>query len=220
MTAHTLVLLAHPDLPASRIHARLAVEAREADGVTVHDLSAASTDGRLDVALEQQLLLDHDHIVWQFPWYWYSVPAVLKAWMDQVLTYGFAYGQDGTALRGKSLRLVTSNRRPGRVVRGRGPQPVHHAGLPHPLEATAHLCGLELRRTPGAARGAGHGRRRAAGVRRALPSAAGRPTGARRRLTGPGRRPPQRVAPARTTSTEDSAHPGAPGSSTANRPAR
>ena len=39
MTAHTLVLLAHPDLPASRIHARLVETARQADGVTVHDLS-------------------------------------------------------------------------------------------------------------------------------------------------------------------------------------
>jgi putative NADPH-quinone reductase len=145
MTAHTLVLLAHPDLTASRIHARLAVEAREADGVTVHDLSAASTDGRVDVALEQQLLLDHDHIVWQFPWYWYSVPAVLKAWMDQVLTYGFAYGQDGTALRGKSLRLVTSTGGPAASYGAGGHNRFTMPELLHPLEATAHLCGLELR---------------------------------------------------------------------------
>ena len=144
MTPHTLVLLAHPDLPASRIHARLVETARQADGVTVHDLAAASTDGRFDVGREQQLLLDHDQVVWQFPWYWYSVPAVLKAWMDQVLTYGFAYGQDGTALRGKSLQLVTSTGGPSASYRPDGHNRFTMQELLRPLEATAHLCGLEL----------------------------------------------------------------------------
>ena len=43
--------------------------------------------GGFDVAREQQLLRDHDTVVWQFPWHWYWVPGVLKEWMDQVLTY-------------------------------------------------------------------------------------------------------------------------------------
>ncbi|CAH8182184.1 Glutathione-regulated potassium-efflux system ancillary protein KefG [Vibrio aestuarianus] len=32
--------------------------------------------------------------------YWYSTPALLKEWQDLVLEYGFAYGQEGTALNG------------------------------------------------------------------------------------------------------------------------
>ena len=44
----------------------------------------------------------------QVPWYWYSVPALLKEWMDQVLTYGFAYGSHATALQGKTLQVVTT----------------------------------------------------------------------------------------------------------------
>ncbi|MFB7496728.1 NAD(P)H-dependent oxidoreductase [Streptomyces sp. NPDC056161] len=76
--------------------------------VTVHEIGPANLDGRFDITLEQQLLRDHERIVWQFPWYWYSVPAVLKARIDQVLTHGFAYGSSGTALRGKTLHLVTS----------------------------------------------------------------------------------------------------------------
>jgi glutathione-regulated potassium-efflux system ancillary protein KefG len=72
------------------------------------------------------------------------VPAVLKAWMDQVLTYGFAYGQDGTALRGKSLQLVTSTGGPSASYRPDGHNRFTMQELLRPLEATAHLCGLEL----------------------------------------------------------------------------
>lgn len=34
---------------------------------------------------------------------WYSVPPLLKLWMDKVLAHGWAYGHNGIALRGKSL---------------------------------------------------------------------------------------------------------------------
>jgi hypothetical protein len=61
-----------------------------------------------DVVVEQRLLVEHDTVVLQFPWYWYSVPGLLKEWIDQVLTYGFAYGSHGTALEGKPLQVVTT----------------------------------------------------------------------------------------------------------------
>ena len=143
MSSRTLVLLAHPDLPGSRINAHLADVARDAPDVTVHDLAAAYPDGRTDVAHEQRLLLDHDTLVWQFPWHWYSVPGILKTWMDQVLTHGFAYG-GGTALHGKTLHLVTST---GGPVTSYGPD--GHNGftmdeLLAPIAATARLCGLRL----------------------------------------------------------------------------
>ncbi len=34
---------------------------------------------------------------------WYSVPPLMKLWMDKVLSHGWAYGHNGIALRGKSL---------------------------------------------------------------------------------------------------------------------
>ena len=140
----TLVLLAHPDLASSRVHARLATAARDVDGVTVHDLAAAAPDGRFDVRREQQLLVEHERIVLQFPWYWYSVPAVLKGWMDQVLLYGFAYGADGTALRGKSVRVVTSTGGPAESYQRGGYNRFTMDELLRPLDATAHLCGLRM----------------------------------------------------------------------------
>ncbi|POF55979.1 potassium transporter KefG, partial [Vibrio vulnificus] len=51
---------------------------------------------------------EHDVIVFQFPLYWYSTPALLKEWQDLVLEYGFAYGTDGTALKDKLMLCVVS----------------------------------------------------------------------------------------------------------------
>lgn len=30
-------------------------------------------------------------LLWQFPLYWFSVPAIMKGWIDRVLTQGFAF---------------------------------------------------------------------------------------------------------------------------------
>lgn len=53
-------------------------------------------------------MLQADRIVLQFPLYWYSSPPVLKAWLDQVLLMGFAYGPTGSALAGKEMVLAVT----------------------------------------------------------------------------------------------------------------
>ncbi len=143
-TPRTLVVVAHPDLAASRINATLAEAVRNLDHVTVHDLASASPGGRIDVAREQRLLLEHETIVWQFPWYWYSVPGVLKTWIDEVLTHGFAYGTGGTALRGKTLQLVTSTGGPESSYTAGGYNRFTMTELLAPIRATAHLTGMRL----------------------------------------------------------------------------
>ncbi|MFD7643094.1 NAD(P)H-dependent oxidoreductase [Kitasatospora sp. NPDC059795] len=45
-----------------------------------------------DVLAEQEKLLWADTIIFQFPLWWYSMPAILKGWVDRVFTYRFAYG--------------------------------------------------------------------------------------------------------------------------------
>jgi glutathione-regulated potassium-efflux system ancillary protein KefG len=142
----TLVVVAHPDLASSRVTARLTAAVRDLPHVTVHVLDPArghGADGGFDVVREQRLLRAHDRIVWQFPWYWYSVPAVLKAWIDQVLTHGFAYGGGGDALHGKTLRLVTSTGGPESSYAAVDPTSrFTMAQLLAPLEATARLVGM------------------------------------------------------------------------------
>lgn len=53
----------------------------------------AYADGQLpaDVRIEQQKLLDADLVVFQFPLWWYSIPAMLKGWFDRVFASGFGF---------------------------------------------------------------------------------------------------------------------------------
>uniref|UniRef100_A0A3Q2PU25 Ribosyldihydronicotinamide dehydrogenase [quinone] n=1 Tax=Fundulus heteroclitus TaxID=8078 RepID=A0A3Q2PU25_FUNHE len=47
-----------------------------------------------DIMEEQSKLTVADLIIFQFPMYWFSVPAILKGWIDRVLTNGFAFSQE------------------------------------------------------------------------------------------------------------------------------
>jgi putative NADPH-quinone reductase len=137
----TLVLLAHPRLSASRINAALREGLRDLDGVAVHDLYHAYPDGFIDVAAEKQCLLAHDTVVLQFPIQWYAMPALLKHWFDEVLQSGWAYGQDGHALRGKGLFVAaTSGGDPAGY--GRHAAQFTLTELFRPIEASARYCGM------------------------------------------------------------------------------
>uniref|UniRef100_A0A6P8QJ86 NAD(P)H dehydrogenase [quinone] 1 n=1 Tax=Geotrypetes seraphini TaxID=260995 RepID=A0A6P8QJ86_GEOSA len=50
-------------------------------------------EGRLaqDIAQEQKKLNAADLLIFQFPFYWFGLPAILKGWFDRVLTQGYAY---------------------------------------------------------------------------------------------------------------------------------
>lgn len=116
----TLVLTAHPQLDTSRINRAWMTALAAQDGVTTRDLMAIGGDTmRFDVAAEQTLLLAHDRVVFQFPFYWYAAPPVLKAWTDQVFSYGFAHGPGGDKLKGTECVLLVSTG---------GPADSYHAG--------------------------------------------------------------------------------------------
>ncbi|XP_057411390.1 ribosyldihydronicotinamide dehydrogenase [quinone] isoform X4 [Balaenoptera acutorostrata] len=48
-----------------------------------------------DIIAEQKKVQEADLVMFQFPLYWFSVPAVLKGWMDRVLCQGFAFDLPG-----------------------------------------------------------------------------------------------------------------------------
>ncbi|HDJ1440362.1 TPA: NAD(P)H-dependent oxidoreductase [Serratia rubidaea] len=45
-----------------------------------------------DIAAEQEKLLWADVLILQFPLWWFSMPAIMKGWVDRVYANGFAYG--------------------------------------------------------------------------------------------------------------------------------
>ena len=96
-----LINFAHPAKSRSKINTALKRAVEGLENVTVHDLYAAYPDFLIDVKKEQELCEDHEVIIFQHPFYWYSTPAIMKEWLDLVLEHGWAYGMQGTALSGK-----------------------------------------------------------------------------------------------------------------------
>jgi len=45
-----------------------------------------------DVAEEQRKVLAADAVLFQFPLWWFGMPAIMKGWIDRVWAYGLAYG--------------------------------------------------------------------------------------------------------------------------------
>ena len=103
-----LVLFAHPAQTRSEVNVPLFADAQAIEHVTAVDLYAEYPDFNIDIEREQQQLVDHDIIIFLYPLYWYSTPSILKEWQDLVLEYGFAYGQEGTALKGKQFLCAIS----------------------------------------------------------------------------------------------------------------
>jgi glutathione-regulated potassium-efflux system ancillary protein KefG len=138
-----LVLFAHPAFERSRVHRRLVDAVAELPGITFHDLYEAYPDFDVDVRREQKLLLEHDLVVLQHPFFWYSTPPLVKQWEDLVLEHGWAYGTGGNALHGKRLLSAISTGGPERAYREGGYNRFTIRQLLAPLEQTARLCGME-----------------------------------------------------------------------------
>ncbi len=141
--AKILILFAHPALEKSKVHKTLLKHIRGIGDVFVNDLYEAYPDFDIDVAREQQLLLSHDIIIFQHPFYWYSTPAILKQWQDLVLEHGWAYGKTGNKLEGKKFFNALSA--------GGGLNAYSETGYNHytikellrPFEQTAYLCKMQ-----------------------------------------------------------------------------
>jgi len=104
----TLVIISHPEMMESGSQQYLLSSIPEGKDITIHHLESVYPDFNIDVEREQALLKEHERIIFQFPFYWYSAPALLKKWQDEVLMDGFAYGKRGKVLAGKEFGLVMS----------------------------------------------------------------------------------------------------------------
>jgi glutathione-regulated potassium-efflux system ancillary protein KefG len=89
------------------------------------------------------LLLAHDAIVLQFPFFWYASPALLKEWLDTVWTWGFAFGTNGNALKGKKCTLSVTMGSPETAYSADGTNLYTMQELLRPLELTANLCKMD-----------------------------------------------------------------------------
>ena len=138
-----LILFAHPLLHRSEVNLPLYEASKGIDNVKVVDLYETYPDLQIDVEYEQKQLLEHDVIIFQFPMYWYSTPAILKQWQDLVLEHNFAYGKEGTALRGKLFQCLVSAGGSCAAYQTSGYNHFSIRELLRPLEQTANLTGMQ-----------------------------------------------------------------------------
>lgn len=135
-----LILFAHPAFQKSVINRKLVEDLDSMNGVTFHDLYECYPEFDINVRQEQELVIEHDCIIFHHPMFWYSTPAILKEWQDMVLEHGWAYGSEGTALEGKLFFNV--------VTMGGLEKSYHYSGLHKntiqdfllPISQSARLC--------------------------------------------------------------------------------
>lgn len=138
--ARILVQFAHPALEKSRTQSALLKEISSLENITINDLYERYPDFYIDVKREQKLLLEHDIVVFQHPFYWYSTPPIIKQWEDLVLEHGWAYGKNGTQLSGKFWMHAISSGGPKHVYQKDGANRFTILEFLRPLEQTATLC--------------------------------------------------------------------------------
>jgi glutathione-regulated potassium-efflux system ancillary protein KefF len=139
-----LVLAAHPNWRDSRVNRHLLEGARSVPGAEVRDLYALYPDFDIDVEAEQRHASAAALIVLLHPIQWYSMPPLQKLWFDEVLAFGWAYGQGGTALQGKDLWLAATTGGPESSYHPQGYNRYFFDAFLPPYEQTAALCGMRF----------------------------------------------------------------------------
>lgn len=142
MTTSTLFVLAHPDLHASRANRYFADRADTIDDVLVHDLYSAYPDMFVNGFAERKLLENTKNLVIQMPLHWYAGPGLLKEWVDTTFTGGWAYGQNGEALKGKNLLLSVTTGSEHAAYGANGTHRFPIEDFLKPYQQTAYFCGM------------------------------------------------------------------------------
>lgn len=101
-----------------------------------------------DIVEEQKKVQDADLVIFQFPLFWFSVPAILKGWMDRVLCKGFAFDRQGLRdsgfLKGKRALLSITTGGPAQNYTATGSRG-NFRYLLWPLQhGTFRICGFKV----------------------------------------------------------------------------
>ena len=139
-----IVYYAHPGQRFSRANRAMKKAAQGVENITLVDLYQEYPRHDIDVDREQQRLIDHDVILFQFPLFWYSTPSILKEWQDLVLQHGFAYGHEGDHLAGKTMMLAITAGGSDEAYTQKGYQHYPLRTFLVPLEQTARLCKMSF----------------------------------------------------------------------------
>ena len=136
------LVYAHPYPSQSRANRVLLDAVRDLPGIEVCSLYDRYPDFGIDIVAEQAALSRARLVIWMHPVFWYSVPGLLKHWFDKVLSYGWAYGDGGAALRGKDCLWVATTGGKLETYSAEGVHQRPFADFTRPIEETARFCGM------------------------------------------------------------------------------
>lgn len=138
----TLILSGHPDLSTSVANKVILDELEKAlPDAEIRKLDQLYPTANIDVEAEQKALLAADLIVWQFPFWWYSLPWLMKKWLDEVFLHGFLMDLRQN-LAGRNC-LFLSRRGPAEAYTGGEGAIGDIQKMLEMFPATANLCGLD-----------------------------------------------------------------------------
>lgn len=95
-----------------------------------------------DILHEQRKLLWADTLILQFPLWWYGVPAIMKGWIDRVLTFGFAYGAERNMAGRRAMLVMTTGGLPASFTSDK--QRTLSDMLDYLQRGTLHFCGFDV----------------------------------------------------------------------------
>lgn len=114
----TLIISGHSDLSTSVANKVILDELEKAlPDAEIRKLNQLYPTANIDVEAEQKSLLAADLIVWQFPFWWYSLPWLMKKWLDEVFLHGFSHGSKAK-LGGKKLLVSFTTGAPAEAYTG------------------------------------------------------------------------------------------------------
>ncbi|BDD06905.1 NAD(P)H-dependent oxidoreductase [Aureibacter tunicatorum] len=136
---NALMIVAHPNLDESIANKNIA-EIMSDKGVSVRNIMDLYPDYKVDIEAEQLALMEADTIIFQYPFYWYNMPAILKQWFDEVFSFNFAYGPEGDKLKGKNFLLSFTVGGPADSYSPIGYNHFRIEEFTKPMEQTAYLA--------------------------------------------------------------------------------
>ncbi|WP_316675901.1 NAD(P)H-dependent oxidoreductase [uncultured Tolumonas sp.] len=106
----TLVIVLHPYPDRSNAIKSLENIVQGLPGVTVRNLESLYGDdiSQFDVAAEQAAYEGVERVIFMFPIHWFNLTPMLKAYLNAVWSYGWAFGPEGTALKNKEMLVITT----------------------------------------------------------------------------------------------------------------
>lgn len=141
---NVLIISGHPDLKGSVANATiLEALSKTLPEAEIRRLDTLYPDYQFDIEAEQAALLKADVIVLQFPFSWYSMPGLLKLWLDKVFLHGFSHGSRGK-LGGKKLLVSFTTGAPAAAYQKDGAFKHSVEDYIPQFETTATLCGLDF----------------------------------------------------------------------------